>query len=147
MADCFLRDDNLAGQRSSSFIDDMAELQEISKLDTRMTAFQICADESGMLTGIRLKLADENGAGKNTVNLNPIGPGSGRCGRYSLDDPVNEQLQSLTLYINDGFIQGVQATVPGKVGSFGQVDVRDIKVFRFTKDKPLIGLYGFSGDL
>lgn len=32
----------------------------------------------------------------------------------------------------------------GKVGNFGRTDLRDVKYFRFTKEQPLVGLWGFN---
>jgi len=34
----------------------------------------------------------------------------------------------------------------GRTGDFGLTDVRDSVNYVFTREKPLIGIYGFSGD-
>ena len=55
-------------------------------------------------------------------------------------------MESLTVYEDGGLVKGIQTVSGSKVGSFGRVDLRDIVVFRFTEEKPLIGLWGFNAD-
>ena len=89
-ASCFIRDSRLGGSKSGVFIDDLAMLQEVVTVDTRLWGFQICI-EQGSITGFRLKVADNYGTG-NFVDLNPIGPGTQGCGRYKLGDPLSEPI-------------------------------------------------------
>ena len=95
---------------------------------------------------MKILLADEYGAGGGIEILNPIGksPVVSRCTTYQIDDPVNQPMESLTAYLDDGVVKGLQTVSGSKVGSFGRVDLRDVKVFRFSKEKPLVGLWGFN---
>ena len=42
-------------------------------------------------------------------------------------------------------MQGIQVTTTARVGSFGRDNSSDVIKFSFTKEQPLIGIYGYSG--
>ena len=144
---CFKMDDKFAGSRTGYYVDDMTLLSKIVRADTRMGGFQVCTDtETGNISSFRIKNANKYGNG-NTISMSKLGTGSTTCGNYMLRDPVNEIVTNLVLFFNRSKdkVQGLRVATAGKVANFGQTDLTDFVNFSFTKDKPLIGLTGFSG--
>ena len=43
-------------------------------------------------------------------------------------------------------VVGITILAGGRTGNFGLTDVRDSVNYVFTREKPLIGIYGFSGE-
>ena len=111
-----------------------------------MWGFQVCIDNENLkLTSFRLQLAYKYGT-DDFIDLNPVGPGKEDCARYALGDPINEPLDTLTVYLEDDLIVGVALATSIKTGQFGLTSSAETKQWRFSRVYPLIGLWGFNSD-
>jgi len=96
------------------------------------------------LTSFRIVTAKEYGSAENYVDGTAIGPGTSNCTRYKIADSTNDYVSSILLHGNEVII-GITVNVGDRKGSFGVTDSRDEVLFEFTKEQPLIGIYGFDG--
>ena len=136
--------DRFAGIKEGEKFDDMDLLKSVMNTETRIWGFQICKDsQAGHINMFRIELAEDYGTA-DYFDLSPGGPVVTGCLRYKIADPKVDSISKITVF-TDGSIVGMTVIAGGRVGNFGNISVRDSVNFSFTREKPPIGIYGFTG--
>lgn len=78
--------------------------------------------------------------------MTPIGPGVDNCNRLQLSDPLENPIERLELYIVSDTIRGIQIETSTRLGSVGDISSSETVKYLFTKENPLVGIFGFTGD-
>ena len=73
-----------------------------------------------------------------------LGPGKTGCSRLALSDTVNLPVNRLQFFLQDNAVSGAQLATSSRTGNMGNVSSTDTIEYRFTKETPLVGIYGYS---